>query len=84
MTEISLSTSLKALQENPYGKWLGYATLGLAACTLLTVVAGVAGIVWLTLLMGLLSYVALGAVLFVGRRAARAHRRERGRTQQWR
>ncbi|MFC4589540.1 hypothetical protein [Sphaerisporangium corydalis] len=81
MSEISLSGSLKVLQENPYGKWFGIAALGLVACTLLSVVAGQAGAVWLTVLLGLLAYAALAAVLFTVRRMVRAHRRERIRKQ---
>ncbi|MEV7964583.1 hypothetical protein AB0O34_01190 [Sphaerisporangium sp. NPDC088356] len=77
MTEISLSTSLKAFQQNPYGKWFGIAALGLVACTLLSVVAGMAGAVWLTMLLGILAYAALAGALFTVRRMVRAHRRER-------
>ncbi|MFG1878557.1 hypothetical protein ACGFIV_27300 [Sphaerisporangium sp. NPDC049003] len=77
MTEISLSASLKALQDNPYGKWFGFAALGLVAFTLLSVVAGLAGAVWLTVLLGLLAYAALAGALFTVRRMVRAHRRER-------
>ncbi|MCW2879058.1 MAG: hypothetical protein JWQ95_3158 [Sphaerisporangium sp.] len=75
MTEISL----KVLQDNPYGKWLGLATLGLVACTLLSVVAGLAGAAWLTVLLGILAYAALGGLLFTVRRMVRAYRRERSR-----
>ncbi|MFC4533503.1 hypothetical protein [Sphaerisporangium dianthi] len=80
MTEISFGTPLKVIQENPYGRQLAYALTGLAVSTLLTVAASVAGVIWLTVLMGLLTYVSLGAVLVLGRRAARAHRREGYRT----
>ncbi|GGL12204.1 hypothetical protein Sme01_68780 [Sphaerisporangium melleum] len=76
MTEISFSGPLRLLQKNPYGRWLGYALAALAVSTLLTVVASAAGVLWATLLMGALSYASLGAVLVIGRRAARAHRRE--------
>jgi uncharacterized membrane protein SirB2 len=80
MMEFSFSTSLKVLQENPYGRWLGFATLGLVAFTLLSVVAGQSGAVWLTIILGILAYVALGAVLFTVRRLVRTYRRERYRT----
>ncbi|MET8143951.1 hypothetical protein ABZU32_26905 [Sphaerisporangium sp. NPDC005288] len=76
MTEIPFGTSLKVFQDNPYGRWFGYALIALAASTLLTVVASAAGVMWLTIMMGLLAYASLGAALLYGRRAARAHRRE--------
>ncbi|GAA3834652.1 hypothetical protein GCM10022226_65160 [Sphaerisporangium flaviroseum] len=76
MTETSSGASLKALQENPYGRWLGLATLGLIAFTLLSVVAGQSGAVWLTILLGVLAYVALAGVLFTVRRLVRAYRRQ--------
>jgi uncharacterized membrane protein YjjP (DUF1212 family) len=79
MSEISFSASLKVLQENPYGKWLGLAALGVVACTLLSVVAGQTGAVWLTILLGILAYVALAGVLFTVRRVVRTYRRERTR-----
>ena len=79
MSEISLGTHLKALQGNPYGKWMGLAALGLVACTLLTVVAGEMGALWLTLLLGILAYAALVGMLFTVRRAVRSYRRERTR-----
>ena len=77
MTDMSFSNSLKVLQVNPYGKWCGFAALSLIACTLLSVVAGQAGAMWLTLLLGIAAYGALAGVLFTVRRMVRAYRRER-------
>lgn len=80
MTELSFGTSMKTLHENRYGKVLEIAVLGLITGTLLSVVAGLAGSVWLTLLMGLLAYTALVVVLFAVRRILRAHRWQRDRS----
>ncbi|RCG32072.1 hypothetical protein DQ384_05990 [Sphaerisporangium album] len=76
-TALPGTTALRALHDNRYGKLLEIAVLGLVACTLLAVVAGVSGALWLTLLMGLLAYVALAGALFAARRIVRSNRRER-------
>ncbi|MDH2427507.1 hypothetical protein [Sphaerisporangium sp. TRM90804] len=79
MSEISFGT-LKALQETPYAKRLALALLTLLACTLLSVVAGQAGAAWLTVLLGIMAYAALGAALVTVRRMVVTYRRRRGRT----
>ncbi|GII76634.1 hypothetical protein Sru01_16160 [Sphaerisporangium rufum] len=78
MTELSLA-SLKALQHNPYGKWAGFALLAVLACPLLAVAAGQAGLLWLTVLLGVMAYAALAGSLFLVRRMVRTHRRRAGR-----
>jgi Flp pilus assembly protein TadB len=79
VTDLPRGTTLKALHENRYGKLLEVAVLGLVACTVLAVAAGLAGALWLTLLLGLLAYLALAGILFAVRRIVRSHRRERTR-----
>ncbi|WP_214409734.1 hypothetical protein [Sphaerisporangium fuscum] len=77
MTETLFGTPLKVLQASRYGKWFGLTVLGLVVCTLLSVVAGLLGSVWLTVLLGVLAYVALALALFSVRRATRSYRRKR-------
>ncbi|GII85629.1 hypothetical protein Ssi03_36190 [Sphaerisporangium siamense] len=72
-------TTLTALRRNRYAKLLEITLLGLVTCTMLAVTAGLAGVVWLTLLLGLMAYAALAGCLFAARRIVRSQRFERSR-----
>lgn len=77
MTQPTVMTALRALQRSKYAKWLAAAVAALVACTLLIVPVAEAGSVWMTVLLGLLAYVALAGSLAAARRMVRARRRER-------